>query len=294
MAIKIRPLAYALGAEVTGVDGSKPLSNATVKEIREAWLQHQVLVFPDQHIDIAQHISFSKHFGELELHPVMHMRHSIYPEIFEVTNRPVDGKPSETGEIGRMWHSDGAFTVRPPTGSLLHCRARPSVGGDTWFTNMYLAYERLSDPLRQVVDRLEVVNDLMGTDFARGRDPAKITEELKVNPPVIQPMVRTHPETGRKALYLNEAVTRFIYGMTTEESEGLLKYLFKHSVRAEFTYRHVWKLHDIVMWDNRCTMHLAPKDYESSQIRHMCRTTLLGDPTGRDLAGEVPKLVSAA
>jgi taurine dioxygenase len=290
MAIKIRPLAYALGAEVTDVDASKPLSDTTVKEIRDAWLQHQVLVFPDQDIDIAQHIAFSKNFGELELHRLM--LNSDNPEIFEVTNQPVNGKPSETGEVGRMWHSDGAFTVKPPTGSLLHCRARPTVGGDTWFTSMYLAYDRLSDRLKQVVDQLEVVNDLRGTDVMRA---TKIAKKLMVSPPVILPMVRIHKETGRKALYLNETVTRSIHGMTPEESEGLLKYLFKHSVRAEFTYRHVWKLHDIVLWDNRCTMHLAPKDYDSSQIRHMCRTTLLGDPIGRVLqVSEGSRLIGAA
>jgi taurine dioxygenase len=287
MAIKVRPLSYALGAEVSDIDASKPLSAAAVREIRDAWLEHKVLVFPRQNLTPPQHIAFSKNFGELELHPVKHIRNNDFPEIFEVTNRSVNGQPSDTGEVGRKWHSDGAFTVRPPTGSLLYCLERPNVGGDTWFSDMYLAYERLSEKLKVVVDQLEVVNDLQGTTLMKNRDPQKAKVELLANPPVVQPMVRTHPETGRKALYLNETVTRCIYGMTSDESEGLLQYLFQHSVRAEFTYRHAWKLNDIVMWDNRCTMHLAPKDYDARQLRHMCRTTLVGSPIGRALERNV-------
>jgi taurine dioxygenase len=150
--------------------------------------------------------------------------------------------------------------------------------------------------LKKLVDQLEVVNDVMGADLlTRNRDAKKVADEIDANPPVIQPMVRTHPETGLKALYLNETNTRSINGMTNEESEGLLKYLFRHSIRPEFTYRHAWKVHDIVMWDNRCTMHCAPKDYDSSQIRHMCRTTLMGEPSGRVLRSrEIKPLVSAA
>jgi taurine dioxygenase len=282
--LNVRPVTYALGAEITGVDASKPLAEDVVQQIRQAWFEHLVLVFPNQRITMAQHIEFTRYFGELQLHPLMHARHSLHPEIFEITNRVVDGKPSETADIARRWHSDGAFTVRPPTGSLLHCRACPDVGGDTWFSNMYMAYDRLSGAMQKLVDQLEVVNDVRGADLlTRGRTAKKVGEELDANPPVVQPMVRIHKETGRKALYLNETVTQSIYGMTYEESEGLLKYLFRHSVRPEFTYRHAWRVHDIVMWDNRCAMHVAPKDYDSSQIRHMCRTTLMGDPSGRVL-----------
>jgi taurine dioxygenase len=277
--LNVRPVAYALGAEITGVDASKPLSEDLVRRIKDAWFESQMLVFPNQQITLAEHIAFTRHFGEIELHPLMHARHQVHPEIFEITNKVVNGKPSETADIARRWHSDGAFTIRPPTGSLLHCRACPEVGGNTLFSNMYMAYDRLSDGLKSLLDKLEVVNDVMSADLlTRNRDGKTVANELDANPPVIQPMVRMHPETGRKALYLNESVTRSIYGMTCEESEGLLEYLFRHSIRPEFTYRHAWKVHDIVMWDNRCTMHCAPKDYDSSHIRHMCRTTLMGEP----------------
>lgn len=273
--LRINRLAYGLGAEVLGLDIAQAVDDQTIAHIRQAWLEHLVLVFPGQDITLEQHIAFSKRFGPLEVHPEKHYRHHQYPEIFEVTNRMVDGKKSMTAEVGLKWHSDGAFTLRPPTGSLLHCAQLPSVGGDTWFANMYKAYDALSPTLKGVVDGLRVVNDL-----ASYTNVKQLDEHLKDNPAIIQPMVRVHPETGRKALYLNESVTRQIYGMTVEESQGLLQYLFKHSVRPQFTYRHRWRKHDLVMWDNRCAMHLAAADFDKSEIRQMFRTTLEGEPLG--------------
>ncbi len=284
--MQVRKLAYAGGAEITGIDLKKDLPAALIEQLRAAWYEHLVLVFPAQDLTPDEHIRFSRYFGELEMHPVKNFQGGQYPEIFEVTNRVIDGKPSETGEVGRQWHSDGAYTVRPPTGSLLFCRAMPEVGGNTWFTNMYMAYERLSDKMKSLVEQLEVLNDL-GYLYQRVgvgmRDAGKVQDDLKRTPPVIQPMVRIHPETGRKALYLNESVTYQIHGMTREESAPLLEYLFRYSVRPEFTYRHYWRLHDLVFWDNRAVMHLAPKDYDAAQVRQMCRTTLTGAPHGRYL-----------
>lgn len=282
--MQVKKLAYGCGAEVTGVDLRKELPQAMINAIRAAWLEHLVLVFPGQDISIEQHIAFSRHFGELELHPVKDFQNDRYPEIIEITNRVIDGKPSETGEVGRNWHSDGAYTTRPPTGSLLHCRALPEYGGNTWFTSMVMAYDTLSPKMKLIVEDLEVVNDLNYYYQQKGigpRQAQKVEDDARRIPPVIQPMVRVHPETGKKALYLNEAVTRQIAGLSIDEGAGLLQYLFKHSVRAEFTYRHYWRLHDIVFWDNRSVMHLAPKDYDSDQIRHMCRTTLVGASSGR-------------
>jgi taurine dioxygenase len=293
MSIQVERLAYGLGAAVTGIDLAKPLDAATRAAVQAAWLEHLVLVFPGQPLDMQQQIAFSRNFGELELHPEKHYRHPQFPEIFEITNRTVNGKRSETAEVGRTWHSDGAFTLRPPTGSLLHCREIPAYGGDTWFSNMYLAYERLSDTMKRVIDGLEVVNDLGHYMDVKNRDPSKTADHLRDNPPVVQPLVRVHPETGRKALYLNETVTRQIHGMTMAESEGLLRFLFAHQVRPEFTYRHHWRRHDLVLWDNRCTMHLAPKDYDHSQLRLMCRTTLIGKPLGY-LYGRTPATAAAA
>lgn len=278
---KARRLAYGLGAELDGLDITKPIDHDTVAWIRAQWLEHLVIVIPDQDLSIEQHIAFSARFGKLELHPQKHYRHPEFPEIFEVSNRVINGKKSDSADAGRMWHSDGCFSLRPPTGSMLFCEDLPPVGGDTWFTNMYAAYDGLSETMKRMVDPLEVVNDLALNAQMRTRDPAKVTDHLRDNRSVVQPMVRTHPETGRKALYLNETVTRQIHGMTEEESEGIIKYLFKHSIRPEYTYRHRWRRHDLLIWDNRCTMHLAPGDYDRSQLRHMRRTTLEGEPLGR-------------
>lgn len=275
MKFQVNRLAYGLGAEVSGIDLTQPVSDLEIEQIRQIWLEHLVLVFPNQKISIEQHIAFSRRFGNLEVHPEKHYRHPVYPEIFEVTNRMINGKKSLTGEVGLKWHSDGAFTLKPPTGSLLYCVELPSVGGDTWFSNMYKAYDDLSDTMKRLIEPLRVVNDLATYTAVK-----QLTEHLQENPAVIQPMVRTHPETKRKALYLNESVTRQIDGMTQAESDGLLQYLFKHSVRHNFTFRHRWKKHDIVMWDNRCAMHLAAGDYDKNEIRQMYRTTIEGESLG--------------
>ena len=280
MELKVNRLAFGLGAEVTGPDLREPLAAETVAAIRNAWLENLVLVFPGQALSMPQQVAFSARFGKLEIHPQKHYRHPEFPEIFEVSNRVINGKKSDSADAGRRWHSDGAFSLRPPTGSFLYCETRPPVGGDTWFTNMYMAFDALSDTMKQVVESLQVVNDLGSTIEMRLRDPVKVADHLKDNPPVVQPMVRVHAETGRKALYLNETVTRQVHGMTRAESEGLLRFLFAHSIRPEFTFRHRWHEGDLVLWDNRCTMHMAPADYDRSYIRHMRRTTLEGVPLG--------------
>ncbi len=286
MKLDIKKLSYGLGARVNGIDGTQALDAQTVQAVREAWLMHKVVVFPNMEITPAQHVAFSNNFGELELHLLPSVRHAQHPEIMEVTNRMSEGKPSVTAKTGREWHSDGAFTVCPPTGSLLHCRALPEVGGDTWFTNMVMAYDTLSVAMKRMIEPLQVVNNLQKSAL-RTRDPQQTDEEnRRLIPPVVQPMVRLHPETGQKALFLSETVTTHIHGMSAQESEGLLKFLFTHSVRPEFTYRHCWSLWDLVMWDNRSTMHLAPADYDTAQIRHMSRTTIVGEPLGSLYEGD--------
>ncbi len=283
--LTVSPLSYALGAAVTGLDIRRALQPDEVAQLRDAWLQHLVVVFPAVELTLEQQVRFSRYFGELEIHPVPSLRHAQYPEVFEVTNRKINGRPSETGEIGRKWHSDGAFTVRPPTASLLHCRAIPRAGGSTWFNNMYMAYETLSLTMKKTIEQLEVVNDLFGPHatpaYRFTSDERKAEEDRKQVPGVIQPVVRVHPETGRKALYLNPTVTRHILGMSVEESDSILQFLYRHSVKPEFVYSHHWGVNDLVMWDNRCAMHLAPADYARDEIRQMYRTTLTGEPHGR-------------
>lgn len=290
--MQVRRLAYALGAEVTGVDLRQAPERPLIEALRAAWLEHLVLVIPGQDLTAEDQIRFSRCFGELELHALKNLQGTAHPEILEVSNRIVDGKRSETAEVGRQWHSDGSATTRPSLGSLLYCRAIPDAGGSTWFASMYAAYDALSDGMKQMLDRLETVQELGYFYGSRGlgaRDARKVAEDVKDNPPVVQPLVTAHPETGRKALFLNQSLTREIFGMTQAESAGILQYLYGHAVRPEFTFRHYWRVGDLVMWDNRCTQHLAPRDYEPDQVRHMCRTTLKGHPQGRYLRdAEVP------
>jgi taurine dioxygenase len=282
MGLKLRKLSYALGAEVCDVDVAKPMSEAFFGEIYQAFLAHGILLFRDQEITREQHIEFSRRFGELDRHDALPRdRHPNYPEILLVTNEPKpDGSPSDSRYTGRQWHSDMSFTAVPSLGSLLRGLTIPEVGGDTVFANMYLAYETLSDGMKKMIADLHGVH-MSGTrkinNAASGVPRAE--EQRRLNPPIAQPVVRVHPETGRKALYLGEKVKRFD-GFTEEESKPLIDYLNRHATRFEFIYRHQWRKNDIVAWDNRCTMHLALGDFDETQRRHMERTTVLGTASG--------------
>lgn len=288
MAIKIRPLSHAIGAELSGVDLSRPVDEATRAEIHKAWLQHLVIVFRGQDLTPQRQIAFGRMFGELDDHKaVPFYRHPEHPEIYLITNKKVGGKESQTKDTGRLWHSDHSFTTQPTTATMLYCREIPPVGGTTMFANMYLAYETLSPGLRALLDKLEAVHSLehytSHNPYFSVRDQAQIAKMHELSPPVAQPVVRTHPETGRKALYVSEGQTERFVGMSREESHGLLQFLFAHSVKPEFTYRHNWNVSDMLMWDNRCTMHLALADYSHEHSRHMHRLTVLGAPCGRML-----------
>lgn len=278
--MKVKRLAHGLGAEVTGLDLKADVPASTIADIRTAWLEHQVLVFPGQDITPDRHITFSAQFGEID--PVSfapRFRHPDYPEIMVISNKPQKGRQSETRNNGRQWHSDTSFLPSPASGSLLHCLELPDFGGDTLFTNMYMAYDTLSDVMKKMLEDLWAVHDSTNTKDARKRPPEVLAELRQINPLVAQPIVRVHPETGRKALYVSEGQTTHIVGMTDEESTAILQFLFAHSVEPEFIYRHRWSRHDIVMWDNRCAMHLAVR-YDMTKPRHMHRTTLKGEPSG--------------
>jgi taurine dioxygenase len=282
MSLKLRKLSHALGAEVCDVDISKPMSEAFFGDIYQAFLTHGILLFRNQEITREQHIEFSRRFGELDRHDALPRdRHPNYPESLLVTNEPKpDGSPSDSRYTGRQWHSDMSFTAIPSLGSLLRGLTIPEVGGDTVFANMYLAYETLSDGMKKMIADLHGIH-LSGTRKINNLESGvpRAEEQRRLNPPIAQPVVRVHPETGRKALYLGEKVKRFD-GFTEQESKPLIDYLNKHATRFEFIYRHQWRKNDIVAWDNRCTMHLALGDFDETQRRHMERTTVLGTPSG--------------
>jgi len=282
MTIKLRKLSYALGAEVRDVQVGGPMSEQAFGEIYQAFLDYGILLFRGQDVTREQHIEFSRRFGELDRHDALPRdRRKDYPELLMVTNEPKpDGSPSDTKYTGRQWHSDMSFTTAPSLGSLLRCYAVPEVGGDTLFASMYLAYDALSDGMKKLIANLhgvhfsgtrKLANDNTGVE--------RQAEQKRINPPVAQPVVRVHPETGRKALYIGEKVRRFD-GMTEDESKPLIDFLVAHATRPEFVYRHQWRANDILAWDNRCTMHQALGDFDETQLRHLERTTVLGTPSG--------------
>jgi taurine dioxygenase len=278
--LTIRRLSHALGAEIIGVHLSKPLSEGTFQAIRQAWWEHLVLLFRGQELSPERHIAFSRGFGDLDPNDANPFtRLEDYPEILQITNKQVGGKPSLTRNTGRNWHSDLSYTRNPAVGSLLYCKEKPEVGGDTMFTNMYLAYETLSDKMKSLLEGLDAVHDFSLVAGLNERDPEKVAELRRLSPPVAHPVIRVHPESGRRALFVSQRVRNFV-GMTEEESKPILDFLCRHAIRHEFTYRHQWQVNDLLMWDNRCTMHLALADFDQSQPRLMLRTSLLGETMG--------------
>ena len=287
MSVEHRPLAWNIGEEILGLDLSKPLDAATVAELRDLLNNRCILLFRDQFISPEEHIAFTRQFGETMHTPALErMLHPDYPQIWQVTNvRQKDGTESFSRNTGRLWHSDQTYMPEPAKGSLLHCKEIPSVGGDTMFANAYLGYEALSDVMKEMIAGLWAVHDLNEVEERRSRVPPLTPEEIAKTPPVTHPLVITHPETGRKILYVSQQVTCQIVGMSKEESKPLLDFLHSRIVLAEHTYRHQWRPGDLVFWDNWCAQHFAPMDYnqaDRNERRVMWRTTLAGGPVDGD------------
>lgn len=258
---EIRPLDAALGAEVTGLDLSQPLADADFARIHRAHLEHHLVVFRDQRITPAQQIAFSRRFGPLQIHVLDQFQLAGHPEILIVSNVIEDGKPIGLGDAGHFWHSDLSYKERPSLGSLLHARELPRTGGDTLFANMHAAWDTLPPDLQRQLDGLRAEHTYLAryaelqrrSPWRPNLTPAQIAQVQ----PVLQPVVRTHPETGRKALFVSEHFTTRIAGLPDDESRDLLAQLFAHSVQPRNVYRHQWRPHDLVFWDNRSLMHLA-------------------------------------
>ena len=284
--IAMAPIGYACGARVTGIDVSMPLSPGDVATIRKAWIEHLVLVFPGQSLEPFSMMKFSRNFGELDDYATQPFnRHPEINEVMVLTNKRTNGQPSKTYNAGQNWHTDLSYTLRPAKGTSVYCMEKPSVGGDTMFANMYLAFEALSPRMQAFVESLEGVHDASLIEGLDKRGPEVAGEFRRLNPPVVHPAVRVHPESGRKALYVNERVRNFV-GLSEAESKPIVKFLCEHSVSPRFVYRHYWTVGDLVMWDNRCLVHLAVGDYDPAEIRHMIRTSGVGDYLGRYLDPE--------
>lgn len=269
--IEVRQVAGALGAELHGVDLARDLADDVVGEIRQAWLDHLVVFFRDQKITPAQQLAFARRLGEPMAYPQLKGLDD-YPMI-----TPVMKLENERNNFGGVWHSDTTYLQVPPMASMLYAIELPPVGGDTEFANQYLAYEALSPGMRAMLDGLTGVSSSMKADASKTREDRLKAAGVEVKPLEAEhPIVRTHPETGRKSLFLNIGHTARIKGWSENESAGLLSFLFEHQIRPEFTCRFRWQPGSLAFWDNRCAMHNAINDYHGYR-RILHRITLAGD-----------------
>ena len=277
----IQPFASEpLGAEVLGLDLSRPLSIEDFQRLHRAHLDHHVLVFRDQRITPAQQVEFSRRFGELQIHVLRNFQLQGHPEVLIVSNIRENGAPIGLGDAGHFWHSDLSYKETPSLGSMLHAQELPSEGGDTLFSNQHTAWEALPDGLKREVEGLQAEHWYLARyEELRQKNPfrPKLTQaQVDEVKPVSHPVVRTHPETGRKALFVSEHFTTRILGVPEARSRALLDALFDHGTRAEHVYRHQWQPHDMVFWDNRSLMHLAAGCPDHLR-RKLYRTTIEGD-----------------
>ena len=271
-AIEVRRVAGALGAEIQGVDLSQDLDNETFDDIHQAFLDHQVIFFRDQNLTPEQHKSFGRRFGSLNVHPYVQGMDN-HPECIEIIKEPGDKL-----NFGGGWHSDMSFLEKPSIGSVLYALEVPDFGGDTLFSSQVSAYEALSPGLKATLEGLSAVHSASREYSARGASAAK-KESMQVAEAdgyvgeYLHPVVKVHPETGRKALYVNPAFTMKFDGWSTRESKPLLNYLFDHCRQEAYTCRFRWEKGSIAFWDNRCVWHYALNDYPG-QRRHMRRVTI--------------------
>jgi taurine dioxygenase len=278
--IVVTPLGQALGAEVTGVD-LRAVGAETFAEIKHAWHQHLVLRFRGQALSDRELLAFSRLFGELDPpgpNPYGGPFLSEFPEINVISNVKVEGKPiGNLGDGEAAWHCDMTYVEEPPRAALLYALELPPHGGDTYWSNMYLAYETLPNDLKNAIAGRKAIHDSTYNSAGFMRKGMKPVEDPRNAPGAQHPLVIVHPETRRPALFLGRRRNSYILGMDIEESEALLERLWKHATRPEFTFRQEWQRGDLVLWDNRCTLHRRDSfDAESRRIMH--RTQIKGPP----------------
>jgi taurine dioxygenase len=268
--IEVRPISGTIGAEIHGVDVSQDLPDATIADIRKALLDHCVIFFRDQKLDVERHKAFTRRFGEIFIHP-NYKGTQADPEIVEITRLPGDTKI-----VGEEWHADTTMVAEPPMGAILYAKEVPPYGGDTVFANQYLAYAMLSDGMKKMLAPLRALHsdrkvagpqaNMNAKRSTKVREDADWRETVSAHPVVV-----THPETGRKLLYVNHSYTYCFEGMTEAESKPLLNFLLDHGHRPEITCRFRWETGSIAFWDNRVCKHLAIHD--AGPYRRMMRRT---------------------
>jgi taurine dioxygenase len=277
--IEVKPIAGALGAEILGVDLAD-LDDATFEEIEAAWLEHLVVFFRNQELTPEQQIAFAKRFGEIHHHPFMKGMEQ-HPDILEIIKEEGDTKA-----FGEVWHTDQMFNPKPAKATILYAKETPDAGGDTMFANMYLAYETLSEPMKALLKDVRTWNigdrKKLGNGMARDgryvgneKMAAKVRDPGDVETEAAHPLVRTHPETGRKSIYISNH-TQTLEGFNDAEAQPILAFLRAHAVEPEHTCRFRWEVGSLAIWDNRCTQHRALNDYHGKR-RRMHRITIAGD-----------------
>ena len=272
--IRLRPISGSLGAIIEGVDLRKPLDDATYADIKQALLDNLVIFFRDQDITPDQQVDFGKRFGELHIHPFIPNLEG-YPEVIRLY---AETGTKEMLRLANSWHEDLSYTYDPPLAAILRGVQIPSRGGDTMWVNLYKAYDTLSDKMKAIVEDLSAWHDVTKTyrrqELQREGGPEQYAGTFKKSPPALHPIVGTHPETGKKLLYISELTTTHIDGLHETESDALLQMLFRHMDWKELHCRFYWEPNSIAMWDNRCTAHYAVRDY--TEPREMHRVTVLG------------------
>jgi taurine dioxygenase len=276
MSIRIEPVTPLIGAEVSGIDLARPNADE-LAQIKAAFLKHLVLFFRDQDLSIDEHIAFGRHFGRLHRHPAgadYDPQHAgLPPEILRI-----HADANTYRVAGDKWHSDVSCEAEPPAASILKLNVVPELGGDTLFASMYAAYDALSKPMQTLLGGLTATHD-GGPNFRDRAAGAGIDVSHRRYPCHSHPIVRTHPETGRRGLFVNATFTTHIDGIPPDESRALLDFLFQHISKDQFQCRFRWRPHSIAMWDNRCAMHHAVWDYHP-QVRSGYRVTVQGDRPG--------------
>jgi len=275
--MQIKPLSQHVGAEIVGVDLARPLSDDAFRQIEDAYDRYSVLVFRDQELTPEQQIAFARRFGELEISPRTDFALPGYPEILVLSNIIENGKPIGNAEAGRTWHTDMSYTAKPPRGSLLYAREIPIENGralgDTVFASAAAAFDSLPRERQAALIGLRAIHRAGAKKYAPG---SKLADAVKDLPDVEHPVIRTHPATGRKAIYVRDGECVGIRGVAEQESLPLIKELSEMVPQEAFCYRHTWRVGDLLMWDNSMTQHLAISDYKLPLRRLMHRVTVNG------------------
>jgi taurine dioxygenase len=273
--ITLRPISGSLGAEIHGVDLAGELEDETVGEIKQALLDNLVIFFRDQDITPDQQIAFGRRFGELHIHPFIPSLPG-HPEIIRLW---AESGAEDNLRLANAWHPDLSYTNDPPLAAILRAKQVPSRGGDTMWVNLYKAYDTLSDRMKEIIQDMKAVHDVTNTyrreELQQKGGAERYWNTFQKAPPVEQPLVKVHPETGKKLLYISQLTTTHIVDLRPQESDAILRMLFEHLEWKELQCRFYWEKDSIAMWDNRCTAHYAVRDY--TEPREMHRVTVLGN-----------------